>query len=375
MGIVRLLLALSVVAAHSTEIAGFSLVGGRIAVQMFYIISGFYMSLILSEKYIGQGSYRIFIVNRFLRLYPVFWAVCIVALICAGVLLLLSNGEYAGVLQPYLDYLRSGGAISLWSWAVLLGSNIFLFGQDAIMFLGMHTDSGNLFFVRNFLTTDPKVYHFLLIPQGWTIGVELLFYVIAPFIVRKNIRLILGIIAVSLCLRWYLYSLGLDHDPWTHRLFPLELAFFLFGTVAYRVYTSVKEKVLSPFILPGSLLVVIVGIIVFPFISGQFKELLYFGFFAALLPFMFMSTNQMKWDTAIGELSYPVYISHLFVQSILIFMPFYKGEIRGALLALSSIAFAVILNIVITKPIERLRKTRAQKLLLKNKGIIEVSAW
>ncbi len=72
MGILRILLAISVVLAHSSSIFGFSLVGGQIAVQAFYIISGFYMALILNEKYIGaNNSYKLFISNRFLRLYQI----------------------------------------------------------------------------------------------------------------------------------------------------------------------------------------------------------------------------------------------------------------------------------------------------------------
>ena len=76
MGMIRFLLALSVVAAHGAVIWKFNLVGGQIAVQAFYIISGFYMSLIINEKYIGKNnSYKLFITNRFLRLYPIYWTV------------------------------------------------------------------------------------------------------------------------------------------------------------------------------------------------------------------------------------------------------------------------------------------------------------
>ena len=50
MGIIRFLLAISVVIAHTSSVYGFKLVGGQIAVQAFYMISGFYMTLILNEK-------------------------------------------------------------------------------------------------------------------------------------------------------------------------------------------------------------------------------------------------------------------------------------------------------------------------------------
>jgi len=71
MGTLRLLLALSVVAAHCGAIAGLRFVGGPMAVQAFFIRSGFFMALILNEKYTGNNnSYWLFISNRFFRRYP-----------------------------------------------------------------------------------------------------------------------------------------------------------------------------------------------------------------------------------------------------------------------------------------------------------------
>jgi len=54
MGTIRLLLAVSVLAFHSAPIAGLQLPDGIVAVQSFYVISGFYMSLILTERYLGH---------------------------------------------------------------------------------------------------------------------------------------------------------------------------------------------------------------------------------------------------------------------------------------------------------------------------------
>ncbi|MCF8321913.1 MAG: acyltransferase family protein [Flavobacterium sp.] len=82
MGFLRFILAISVVLAHSSSIYGFGLVGGKTAVQAFYIISGFYMTLILNEKYIGNNnSYKLFITNRFLRLYPIYWIILLLTVL------------------------------------------------------------------------------------------------------------------------------------------------------------------------------------------------------------------------------------------------------------------------------------------------------
>src|ERR1700747_2964117 len=88
MGIIRFLLAISVVIHHCGPLFGiYHLIGGQIAVQSFFIISGFYMSLILNEKYVGiNNSYRLFITNRFFRLFPIYWTVLLATvLICLGI--------------------------------------------------------------------------------------------------------------------------------------------------------------------------------------------------------------------------------------------------------------------------------------------------
>jgi peptidoglycan/LPS O-acetylase OafA/YrhL len=74
MGSLRLILALSVFLAHTGSLFGVFLVGPSVAVQSFFLISGFYMALVLNEKYKGSGSYYLFITNRLLRLLP-YWVV------------------------------------------------------------------------------------------------------------------------------------------------------------------------------------------------------------------------------------------------------------------------------------------------------------
>jgi peptidoglycan/LPS O-acetylase OafA/YrhL len=65
MGFVRLFLAVSVVAAHSGgPILGIPFIPARQAVLMFYVVSGFYMALILNEKYTTSETNRVFWANR-----------------------------------------------------------------------------------------------------------------------------------------------------------------------------------------------------------------------------------------------------------------------------------------------------------------------
>ena len=64
--------------------------GGSLAVQTFYIISGFYMALILNEKYVTQPhAYRLFLTNRVLRLFSLYCVVVGLTLLAAFVMTLV----------------------------------------------------------------------------------------------------------------------------------------------------------------------------------------------------------------------------------------------------------------------------------------------
>ena len=56
MGVLRCLLALSVLLVHDLD-GWFKLIDGVAAVQCFYLISGFYMALVLNERYANVGSF------------------------------------------------------------------------------------------------------------------------------------------------------------------------------------------------------------------------------------------------------------------------------------------------------------------------------
>src|ERR1700737_4869134 len=79
MGMLRLWLALAVAIGHTNSIFGFSwqphLSDAR-AVQMFYVISGFLITLILSGKYSADLHGRwVFYTNRALKIFVPYFAV------------------------------------------------------------------------------------------------------------------------------------------------------------------------------------------------------------------------------------------------------------------------------------------------------------
>ena len=59
---------------------------------------------------------------------------------------------------------------------------------------------------------------------------------------QRSPRTIIAILFASLALRCFLcHGLGWSYDPWTYRFFPLEIAFFLAGSLAYNLYSRAKR--------------------------------------------------------------------------------------------------------------------------------------
>jgi peptidoglycan/LPS O-acetylase OafA/YrhL len=365
MGIIRLLLALSVVAVHAGSIFGFNLVGGPIAVQSFYIISGFYMSLILNEKYVGQNnSYRLFITNRFIRLFPVYWTVLLLTVFFSLGVAYLSHGATYGKFDSYLQV-----GSNLPSFLYLMLANLVVFGQDVAMFLGITPESGQLFFAGNIFNSSLPVHSFLFIPQAWTLGLELMFYLVAPFIVRRGPKLVTSILLSSFLLRLFLYDfMHLQNDPWTYRFFPTELMFFLLGYMSYQIHLKIKERKISRGINLSILTFMIVFTFLYEFLpEGKYsyspfslKELIYFSAIITFIPFLFNFLKKIKWDNRIGELSYPVYISHMLV--IMICGGLHLTVLKaGWCIAIITLLFSMVLNQLIASRFEVYRQARLKR--------------
>jgi peptidoglycan/LPS O-acetylase OafA/YrhL len=341
MGIYRVVLALSVVILHANPLSGFYLLNPAQAVESFFVISGFYMALILNEKYVGAGSYRLFITNRLLRIYPIYWCVLFMT-VAAWVASALCGGDVG----PLSIYGQSLG----WPAQILLHlSNLFLIGQDWVMFLGVK--GHHLYVVRGIGLTNPELWKFLYIPPAWSLGVELTFYAIAPWLVRRSARVIFMMVLASLALHLVLaFGLHLTRDPWSYRFFPNELGLFLAGALAYRIYRYIDSKRLAAAVhrsVMGGFLLMVLAYQLIP-ISHGIKHLALYIVAWCALPFLFLATRKSKIDRYIGELSYPIYIGHWFV---IMFLP--------VVFRWLGIHFSPILIVhLMLGPIERFRQRR-----------------
>lgn len=358
MGSIRTLLALAVVLEHTV---GGVIVGGMLAVQLFYMISGYLMSLILTEG----GAYKsnaVFYRNRLLRLYPMYFVVA--GLTLALHLLIQTLGHPSAFWDIYQSVNTSTAAL-------LATLNVTLFGQDWVMFMAYNGDTLSL--AKDFGNSEVLLYQGLLVPQAWTLGIEISFYLIAPFVLRRP-KLLLTLLAGSLALRVWLVAIGIGlHDPWSHRFFPTELALFLLGAVSHQwVLPLVRKHISLPLIdriqpwAVGFIMVFCLILLQLPY--PFFFQGVIVGCFILLMPFLFAFQNRHKWDNAIGDISYPLYICHIFVIIVVSeLLGMTEGTLRIILIIAGSFALAIALERYINKPVERLRRSikhRAEQKIL-----------
>lgn len=357
MGVLRLLLAITVVIAHSTSIFGLTFVGGEVAVQTFYVISGFYMAMVLTEKYYNK-SYKLFITNRLLRLYPIYWTILGVSILLSLLSFFLVGENSSDKINAIVNAQSTlHHPFFVIAWAAF--ANIFLFFQDWFIFIGI--DNGGLTFLKDFHNSPFPLYKLIYIPQAWTIGVEISFYLIAPFLIKKSNKVLISILLLSLSIRLLLYINGMKYDPWTHRFFPNEIAFFIMGMLTYRLlYKSKLENKYLQVFRSYSLIIAILMTVVYQFINHDIYKYFYILTIAFLVPFIFEKYKNNKFDNFIGELSYPIYISHITLYIILQQVSSTVAFSNGLTLILVSIIFSIFLNKFITTPIEKIRLKRAK---------------
>lgn len=354
MGIIRLVLALSVVALHCGPILGFNIVGGTIAVQLFYIISGFYMCMILSEKYNNKSKY-LFYSNRAMKIYPVYLVTLIFTIILSVLIALaFSNDIFIRNFKSILTLSR----MDLFVLTII--SNLFILGQDLLFILGYSLETNSWFFETNYNASMNPLHHYLFVGQAWTISLELFFYILAPFLVKLNNIKLISIILFSITLRAVAYSHGLVHKPWDYQFFPFEFAFFLSGMLSYRLFSKqfailkVAKVQLIVFIF------VLLSILFYPLsYSGKYLKWTFYIIFLFALPFIFELFKRSSLDRKIGELSYPIYITHMLVATVIINL-YDFGVLKGFVVAFASVLFSIVINKYIQNPIESYRQNRVK---------------
>lgn len=349
MGLIRLLLALAVVRGHASRIVGLDLIGGQRAVELFYIISGFYMALILNGRYASKPR-SVFYSNRALRIFPVYLATLLL-MFALGVANLVLTGS-SSILAPYYT---SAGVVSTGLLVAFALANVTIIGQAAMLFVSLGP-GGQVWFDPGATPGLQPAADYLLLPQAWTLDVELMFYAVAPFLVRRKAAVIVLVAAASVALRLWFYSRGYDRDPWTYRFFPFELALFMVGALCYRVYERLERIAIPAWCAAAAWVVVLFVILSFNLVVTAASEWVLFVVFVVALPLVFRLTRTWRLDAAIGELSYPVYLTHVIVIGAV--RRFTPAPWLGDVTAVGSIALSIALIKLVADPVEAYRARR-----------------
>jgi peptidoglycan/LPS O-acetylase OafA/YrhL len=361
MGLLRFLLALAVLVTHSDALFNIKFVPGNIAVEAFFIISGFYMSMIITEKYsIVKNGYSLFITNRLIRIYPIYWLILLIS-VCYS-LVLIFYAKRVDTLSLYFDYWHS---INPLSWFYVIFTNIIIIGQDVVLFLKVNA-LGNLQFTSHFMVSNKvRVYSLEFVPQAWSLSLELVFYFLSPFIVKLKNNTLIIIAAAIFSVRIIAWYYGLDYDPWTSRFLPFELLWFLAGILSYRGYKKLLLLPVNRLVCYG-IFSFVIGATLFLNAVGSQPLLDLFYLFAVVLaiPFIFLITKSSKFDRWIGEFSYPFYISHILclkMAQTLIGKFKLSDSVAPVLAFVITFVFCYILIELFGKKIERIRALRVKK--------------
>lgn len=234
MGVIRFLLAFAVVGAHVGALPYTVPLGSLLAVQGFYVISGFLIAMVWDRKYqLLPNGLLLFYANRAARIYLIYWVVLAISVAVAiGVRLLIRD-------WPSYITIRPPHGLGLYS----LFTNLWIFGSSQAYWLGF---DGSLYYTMDYTSSPYPVWRTMTLGPAWTLDLELTFYLLAPFLVKLRLRTIFAIIAVSFAARFSWYAMGHNVDPWNYRFFPFEIGLFVLGIAAYRISKLVPWQPSQP---------------------------------------------------------------------------------------------------------------------------------
>jgi peptidoglycan/LPS O-acetylase OafA/YrhL len=307
-GIFRTLLAFAVICHHATE----SLVGAGMPAVYCFCLSGFLMTLLMSGPYAGRPG--AFFLNRFLRLYPMYWATF-------GLLVLLA----------------------------VTSGRIQLPGPGALV-------TQALYYVRY---EDLNV-----VPQAWAVTSEIVCYLLIGLGLTSTPRLAALSFAAALAITLYVYftTWGWIIDlyfPFIGALFPFAVGGLL-AHLRFRLPRLSHRQNVAAIAVSGLAILVCILVGAYTFQHNHNRTLMH-TLYLCLIPTSVMIIALYRldapWlkgaDDAIGKLSYPMYLTHWLAIAL-------AGMLVPALPTLLSatiitLIISIVFVVLIDEPVQRLR--------------------
>lgn len=324
-GITRFILASLVILYHISRFVFL----GRFAVCSFFILSGYWITLIFSNKYSKkQKPLKVFYLSRLWRLLPVFYTFTLLAF----------------VVWIFLDH-------------SIIGLIKSLDLPDKIVFWVSNTTLLTYYSL-------PKVD--IMVP-AWSLDIELEFYLLFPilfYISRNNYKVLKWLFILFLALSFYLCASC--NSAWINNSLLTYLYLFILGMMIFHYQISFKAKTEKVCLC---IFAIVVGIqYVIPYAVQHFKSTnsMYYtviSFVLVMLAVPVLANSVRiysdKRDKFWGELSFMVYLSHwvwirpygLLTQNIS--MPIHL--IYAVLFLTLTMGLALIIYWLVDRPMERLR--------------------
>lgn len=269
---------------------------GHIGVDIFFVISGYVISRVLSNKYLCKNGAGIvsFYKNRFWRIFPAL-AVCVITSI--------------------LVY--------------------FLFGQLRTLTTVNLTAATSLLFISNIFLQIARVDYFAvesanIFEHTWSLGIEFQYYLIYPIFLLILLRRIskekIGITLFALTIILFISQISQTFDYQDYFSIPFRFGEILLGCATYYITTTPnngKFHLMASSFFALSILLIIIYI--YPLFHRVYAESL----FASISTVVFISqpNNRIRefFSSSIlvflGKISYSIYLYHLPVIFLLSLYP------------------------------------------------------
>ena len=327
MGYLRFSFVIAVLINHLTRAAW----EGRVAVYGFYVLSGFLITLVTQEIYSKSPIGRVhFLTNRFLRIYPTYWACALFA--------------YAGLVITHDTLQQAFGGVRLPTTTHQWIANIIIY---------------------SIANLKPQLFDGRMLTTAWSLSIELVYYLIIGLIAgySRVLMILFFIASVFSTLHWlkepnfydYLYLTVFGPAP-----------MFFFGGLLY----FFREK-LKPYCLKNTFVILIITnaalyLLEVAGLYGNVNEIYVLYSMGAILGYCILSlyfTGKEKKGSVIeqflADVSYPMFLLHTIVTFVTCH---YLGRYFDPSIDVFKIGFistfiaSSIVVLLVDRPMKKLRK-------------------